>query len=622
MYKWDFPNNNNGEIVGINEAGIETFKGSLFSSLAREICQNSLDARSDYTKPVKIEFMLSSENRYNICQIDELSKALYLCKKYWLNNRKAVNFFDNAFNKCNQEKIRVLRISDFNTTGLTGSNQINCSPWQDLVKSAGVSNKTGESGGSFGIGKSAPFACSELRTIFYNTLDINGLSAFQGVAKIVTFKKDDGSSTQGKGYYGESIDNTAIRTPMSFCGYQRDKVGTDVFIIGFIEHTEWENEIIKAVIEGYLISILQNDLEVKINNTIINRTTIKDLCLKYKTELPLTYNYFEVLTNDKTICIEENFEQLGTLELKILLSKDFKRKVLMARNNGMKILDKANISSAIQFAGVCIFKGSDLNQYFRKMENPQHNNWESDRFSDNEQENKEAEKIKRKLFRFIKEKVLEIGKTTVLDEIDAIGVGDFMPDIVNEKESSKNKIEDISNKVKNYTKIIKKNSIKVDQLQTNKKNNSTIAEFIKQSLNPLEDFEYGGLQEDSNNEKTQKNNHSENNNKKGQENKKVEINPYKLRLFMCDKKINKYKLLFKANKSLKDVTINMYFLGEQGNAKINIQQAILNSKVSLKFKQNKIMLPNIVEGEDYIIYFVIKENEVYSMGVYINGFKI
>ena len=36
---WNFPNNNNGEIVGIGEAGIETFKGSLFSSLIREICK-------------------------------------------------------------------------------------------------------------------------------------------------------------------------------------------------------------------------------------------------------------------------------------------------------------------------------------------------------------------------------------------------------------------------------------------------------------------------------------------------------------------------------------------------------------------------------------------------------
>lgn len=29
---WDFPNNNNGQVCGISEAGIETFKGSPIPS--------------------------------------------------------------------------------------------------------------------------------------------------------------------------------------------------------------------------------------------------------------------------------------------------------------------------------------------------------------------------------------------------------------------------------------------------------------------------------------------------------------------------------------------------------------------------------------------------------------
>ena len=41
--KWDFPNSG-GTVKGIADAGIETFKGSLLPSLARETCQNSLDA--------------------------------------------------------------------------------------------------------------------------------------------------------------------------------------------------------------------------------------------------------------------------------------------------------------------------------------------------------------------------------------------------------------------------------------------------------------------------------------------------------------------------------------------------------------------------------------------------
>ena len=128
---WNFPDNNNGEIVGIGEAGIETFRGSLFSSLAREICQNSLDARVDYKQPVKVEFVLGNIAKNKIPGINELSEAVNLCKEYWKSNEKTVKFFDNAIKVCKADKIRVLRISDYNTTGLTGSNKAKLSPWQD-----------------------------------------------------------------------------------------------------------------------------------------------------------------------------------------------------------------------------------------------------------------------------------------------------------------------------------------------------------------------------------------------------------------------------------------------------------------------------------------------------------
>lgn len=44
IQKWNFPSNNYGQIFGIADSGIETFKGTPIKSLAREICQNSLDA--------------------------------------------------------------------------------------------------------------------------------------------------------------------------------------------------------------------------------------------------------------------------------------------------------------------------------------------------------------------------------------------------------------------------------------------------------------------------------------------------------------------------------------------------------------------------------------------------
>ena len=47
MLGWSFPPNADGEDEDLNNPGIESFKNTPLTSLAREICQNSLDARHD-----------------------------------------------------------------------------------------------------------------------------------------------------------------------------------------------------------------------------------------------------------------------------------------------------------------------------------------------------------------------------------------------------------------------------------------------------------------------------------------------------------------------------------------------------------------------------------------------
>ena len=54
--KWNFPSNNHSQIIGIADSGVEMFKGTPIKSLAREICQNSLDARLDNAHPARLEF--------------------------------------------------------------------------------------------------------------------------------------------------------------------------------------------------------------------------------------------------------------------------------------------------------------------------------------------------------------------------------------------------------------------------------------------------------------------------------------------------------------------------------------------------------------------------------------
>lgn len=92
MMKWNFPSNNYGEVNGIGEAGIETFKGSPYESLAREICQNSLDARAYSEKPVIVEFSESEICFRDIPDFQKLNQALELCRVFWKkqNNKKTL----------------------------------------------------------------------------------------------------------------------------------------------------------------------------------------------------------------------------------------------------------------------------------------------------------------------------------------------------------------------------------------------------------------------------------------------------------------------------------------------------------------------------------------------------
>lgn len=446
--RWNFISNDDGGINGISESGIETFKGRPYRSLAREICQNSLDARWDKNKPVKVEFALSQINVRELPGYSDLRDALNRCKTFWdrRNNKKTTAFLDNAMRIYTSGRINLLRISDFNTTGLTGSDKTDSTPWFNLVKASGVSGKGGTDGGSYGIGKAAPFACSGFRTVYYTTKDTDGLKAFQGVTKLVSFenRKDGRTYTStGTGYYGNPEKNKALPTCMSVdAGYSRSSAGTDIFVAAFNAAEEWDKEMIASVLEDFLLAIYKGTIEVVINGVTINHETLPGLVEEYKDKAKGAYDYYQVIVSPEKK--EETIEvgDLGSVRLMVLIGNGLNRRVLMSRINGMKIFDKANISSTIQFSGICFLNGERINAFFRDMENPQHDAWEPDRTDDP----KKAREYQKILYSKIKDCVVELGRTVITAEMDAEGIGDFLPDDVVVNNSSQEKTEIVSDK--------------------------------------------------------------------------------------------------------------------------------------------------------------------------------
>lgn len=98
IQKWNFPSNNYGQIFGIADSGVETFKGTPIKSLAREICQNSLDAALENGEPTRIEFKTFEIDPHKIPDYSNLEDALKRALDFWSQQQstKAKTFFKQA----------------------------------------------------------------------------------------------------------------------------------------------------------------------------------------------------------------------------------------------------------------------------------------------------------------------------------------------------------------------------------------------------------------------------------------------------------------------------------------------------------------------------------------------
>ncbi len=188
--EWNFPNNGCGQTRGISDAGIETFTGTEIQSLAREICQNSLDAIPEGTSDcIEVEFERYLIKSSDIPGYNDYKNKIEKALTYWSSRKgeKTVKYLNNASRAINNADAYVLRISDFNTTGLLDPYGNSDEGWNALTKIDGGATKTGDKAGAFGIGKNAPFCNSDYRLVFYRTLNTDNEIAAQGISRFISF---------------------------------------------------------------------------------------------------------------------------------------------------------------------------------------------------------------------------------------------------------------------------------------------------------------------------------------------------------------------------------------------------------------------------------------------------
>lgn len=445
---WYFPINDGGEFHGIGDSGIDLFKGEPVKSLTREICQNSIDAGVNAKVPVKVEFQLFDLPVRRIPGYEQLKKNFQLAQKFCKqqNFGKAQTYFDKSLPMFEGQYISVLRISDFNTTGLPGAKSAGnnyTSPWFRLVRSVGSSDKADGSIGAFGSGKKAAFACSDLQTVFYATYVEGEGVAYQGVTKLIGFEDDEKIAHSDIGYYCEQKSMPILEEFILDDRFKRTVPGTDVYILSFkFGAQEWKKELISAVLDGFFYAIKENHLVVEVDSISIDSDTIGKLMEEYKEDVDAkTHDYYKLMTSNNTTrrcysCMEEN-----DVEIQMLVEPNLHKRAAIIRFPGMKVFDKGQISTTIPFAGICVIRGKEIAKLLGGLENIQHNKWELSRYDEDPAKRKKAEKQRDTIYRYIRELFTELRGQDTEGEVDP-GIGDCLPDPMSENEEKREAITD------------------------------------------------------------------------------------------------------------------------------------------------------------------------------------
>lgn len=437
--EWKFPHNGYGQVRGVSDAGIETFTGTEIQSLAREICQNSLDAAvegSDST--VRVDFEQYRISSSEIPGYEQYASKIKKAYDYWSkkNSEKTLKVLTKALNSINKQNTIVLRISDFNTTGLSHPYEDNDEGWNALTKLDGGATKTGDKAGAFGIGKNAPFTNSDYRLVFYRTLNEAHETAAQGMSRFISFPEDLSDSmntmTTGIGYYGNPQGNLPVGSISELEQlYKRSEMGTDVFVYGFNAGAEWDRDVINEVLENFLMSIHKNLLRVTVADKKIDSSTLSRYLGTYNAKIKNAYWYYQVLVRPETKVFTKDFHGLGTLKLSVLVdsSEKLNRKILITRSSGMKLFALGNMSRIISFSGILEMEGKELNEFFREMETPAHDKWLPSRYSTNVSLAKE---YNNELKDWIRDSIQTLGEHSSDDEIEVAGLAGVL-----QKESDK-----------------------------------------------------------------------------------------------------------------------------------------------------------------------------------------
>ncbi|MDU7240420.1 hypothetical protein [Clostridium sp.] len=627
MYKWKFPSRDYAATEGFSDAGLAEFKGNPLQALAREICQNSLDAADGTGRPVRVEFHKAFMKIDKFPGMDSLKDVIDSCQEFWgqEGDSNTKSFLARAKRDLNEKKFFVLRISDFNTKGVQGAfSENNITPWGSLVKGNAFSVKSDEknAAGSFGIGKAAPFVSSSFQTVFYRTFDKDNVKAALGVSRLMAHKislsqckEAEDPVRRSVGYYGEDKYNKPAKFIVELDEiYQRVEHGTDLFIPGFCYSTsdeEWIKKILVEIVDNFLYSIYSGKLEVVVNSRKLNKSNLSDMLDYLGNAAKNAKIFYEVIREDNKEVIEitKQFHNLGSLRLKLLYKNDLNKNILVVRNSGMKIAKIPSLPRGISYTGFFELQSDGLNEFFRGMENPKHNAWEPKRHSDPKKASKYKEEVEDWIKQTINEKLIEIsGEESIIDVGNCFNYGESGNK--NKDERKKELIIDTVKSIKIIEEEPQKKKFKVSDIGGNigQNGNSRKAGTIDDKGGKIGHRHRSGTHSSASPT-----------GRRGSENSSGidQIYTGKREVYVSARIISRgngmNKLIFTTEENIELCEIEIVTRGENGNTlQLYVQEV---NGINVTTKDGHIVVSNIVAKTKQTVEFKIAGKRNYAMGV-------
>lgn len=366
------------------------FEGSRAEvSVVRETGQNSLDA-VDPNGIVRMEFELGEMPVGSVPGIQDLRENLAQVEVA-TRTTQGHDRMEAALALARKNTVPVLRISDFGTIGLSGSESMNAptSPLSALTRGAGISANDGKRGGSFGIGSAVGPMASNLCTVFYTSLP-RGESdvVFAGYSRLATHEDSNGILRVGDGFYTDlnkvTEDFYYRRNPPQFGPFKpRTQPGTDIFIVGYRKAGEdpYLHNIRDAFVDNFMLAIHNGKLEVS------GKTHGKDWHLDagtlgtYADSHPESRAFYRAIRDpEPTVTVSERF---GKMCLYINVDPDLSKTLhtITMRMPLMKIDTFRHTSIPAKYAAVLVCADPKGNKLLRELEPPQHDSWDGGRAS-------------------------------------------------------------------------------------------------------------------------------------------------------------------------------------------------------------------------------------------------